>query len=505
MSRPPPAATPLRTSVLRERREREGATINGCSPVTSRQLARYCECRACCRTGGSVTGQVERGGNGLIPVVSYARTSEDFRKRDGHGVRHQSRINERTAHQHGCLIIAAYTDNGRSASKEGVTRPGFDRLVEDLARGYTVDGHVIGGVVCVADDRLYRRPEDLARFFAALTSGPGRVFIDPQGVRDPYSQEGLMRAVRSLEAAMAETRARSRRVSDWHWARAVEGVPHSGPRPFGWHEDRITLHSVEAALVGRAVSDRIGGRAARAIAREWCDLGITGTRGSIPNAQTVTQIVTAPRVCGYRANKGELLLAPETGQPVLGQWEPIVTPEQWKAVCATFSPGNLYMHRGSGAPRLTGRTTTPSRLASGFLRCGARLPDGTPCGGALCAQKGTSRRSPYVYSCRSCRRCSISGPLADEALVHLLFQEAPPRVRPPEAVRRRWQAGTADLAEKRETVASVVTHCVVRPGVKGDPTWDHSRVEPVWRRAGVGGTRERLEGRGARSAAGCPL
>ncbi|WP_345660524.1 recombinase family protein [Streptomyces venetus] len=443
--------------------------------------------------------------NGLIPVACYARTSEDFRQRDGHGVRHQLRINERTAHQHGCLIIGEYTDNGVSASKQGAARPGFDRLVDELTRGYTAEGQVIGGVVCVADDRLYRRPEDLARFFAALTSGPGRVLVDPQGVRDPYSREGFLRAVRSLEAAMTETQARSRRVADWHWARAVEGVPHSGPRPFGWQEDRIKLHPVEAALVGRAVSDRIGGKAVRAIAREWCELGITGTRGGRPNAQTVTQIMTAPRVCGYRANKGELLLVPETGQPVLGQWQPIVTPEQWKAVCETFSPGSLFMHRGSGAPRLTGRTMAPSRLASGVLRCGAQRPDGPLCGGALCVQKGGSRRSPYVYACRSCRRCSISGPLADEALERLLFHEAPPHVRPSEAVYRRWQAGTAGLAEKRETVASVVTHCVVRPGVKGDPTWDHSRVEPVWRSAGAGGPEKGGGSRGARSEARCPL
>lgn len=430
-----------------------------------------------------MTGHAQGQGDGRIQVVSYARTSEDFRQRDGHGVRHQLRINERTAREHGCLIVAAYTDNGRSASRENAARPGFDHLVAALSAGYTADGQAVQGVVCVAYDRLYRRPEDLARFFAALTSRPGRVYLDPQGMRDPFSQAEMLRAVRSLEAAMAETRVRSRRVSDWHWARAVEGVPHSGPRPFGWQEDRLTLHAVEAALIRRAVADRVGGKAVRAIAREWCDLGVTGTRGGSPNAQTVTQIMTAPRVCGYRANRGELLLLPETGEPVLGLWEPVVTPEQWMAACATFSPGNLYMHRGSAAPRRTSRTTAPSRLASGFLRCGARLPNGGCCGGALCAQKGRSRRSPYAYACRSCRRCSISGPLADEALERLLFQDAPPHLRPPEITRRRWDEGMTD-AEKRKTIASVVAHCVVRPGVKGKHTWDHSRVEPVWRDAG---------------------
>ncbi|MCX4905821.1 recombinase family protein [Streptomyces sp. NBC_00878] len=225
---------------------------------------------------------------GLIPVASYARTSEDFRQRDGHGVRYQLRINERAAHQYGCTVVAAYSDNGRSASKAGATRPEFDRLLVDLARGHTGNGQRIAGVVCVADDRLYRRAEDLAHFFAALTSRPGRIYVDPQGVRDPYSQEGLLQAVRSLEAAVAETRVRGRRLSDWHWARAVEGVPHSGPRPFGWQEDRITLHPVEATLVEKAIVDRVGGKTVRAIAHEWCDLGVTGTRGGRPNPATVT-------------------------------------------------------------------------------------------------------------------------------------------------------------------------------------------------------------------------
>ncbi|WP_328223934.1 recombinase family protein [Streptomyces sp. NBC_00310] len=417
---------------------------------------------------------------GLIRVVSYARTSEDVRQRDGHGVRHQLRVNERTALDHGCEIIATYSDNGRSASRTGVVRPGFDGLIADLARGQTETGQSIEGVVCVADDRLYRRAEDLARFFAALTSRPGRVYVDPQGVRDPYSQEGLLQAVRSLDASVTETRVRSRRLSNWHWARAVEGVPHSGPRPFGWRDDRITLHPDEAHLVRQAISDRIGGKAVRAIARDWCDLGVTGTRGGKPNGQAVTQIITTPRVCGYRANNGQLLLVPETRRPVLGQWEPIVTPGQWQAVCATFSPGSLYLHRGSGAPRVAGSRTAPRHLGSGFLRCGAQRPDGPVCRGPLCAQKGKSKKSPYVYSCRCCGRCSISGPLADKIIERSILTEAYGRG-VPEAACRRWESGQMGVEEKRELIGSAITHFMVRPGVKGDHSWDYSRLEPVWR------------------------
>ncbi|WP_368857557.1 recombinase family protein [Streptomyces sp. GbtcB6] len=431
--------------------------------------------------GGPVSDLVAFQQTGLVPVASYARTSEDFRQRDGHGVRHQLRINERTAQQRGCRVVATYTDNGRSATRPGVTRPGFDRLIADLARGCTAVGQEIRGVVCVADDRLYRRPEDLARFYAALTAQEGRVYLDPRGARDPYSKDGLLQAVRALEAAVTETQVRSQRIVNWHWARAVEGVPHSGPRPFGWQEDRITLHPYEAALVQQAISDRIGGKAARAIARDWCDLGVTGTRGGRPNAQTVTQIMTAPRVCGYRANRGLLLLVPETREPVSGQWKPIVTPEQWRAVCATFSPGSLYLHRGSGTPRLTEGKPKPRSLGSGLLRCGTERPDGTECRGAMCTQKGRSKRSPYVYTCRACGRCSISGPLADEALERLLLSDAPVHASPSNSVRRRWTAGEMGLDEKRGIIRSVLDCCVVRPGVKGDPSWDHTRVQPVWR------------------------
>ncbi|MEU6063271.1 recombinase family protein [Streptomyces sp. NPDC047082] len=67
-------------------------------------------------------------------MTSYARTSEDFRQRDGHGVRHQLRINERIAHEHGCQVVAVYTDNGCTASKPGVARPGFDRLGSSASR-----------------------------------------------------------------------------------------------------------------------------------------------------------------------------------------------------------------------------------------------------------------------------------------------------------------------------------------------------------------------------------
>ncbi|MER6450571.1 recombinase family protein [Streptomyces venezuelae] len=424
---------------------------------------------------------------GRIPVASYARTSQDAPRQEGRGVRHQHRINEGTAAQYGCVVVATYTDSARTATKDDRQRPAFDHLLADLHRGHAFVAGPLMGVVAVADDRLYRRPEDFIRFMAALTSEPGRVYVDRDGLRDPYSKTGLLQGAESLQAAAAEGRTRSRRVQDWHWSRAMDGLPHSGPRPFGWQEDRKTLHPVESALVRKAIEDRIAGKAVGQVAREWNALSITGTRGGRPNPQTVTQIITSPRVCGFRGNRGELVADPVTGEPVVGAWQAIVTPEQWKAVCATFAPGSQFMHRGPLSPRLTDRRAGPKYLASGLLRCGAELGEGGTCGSSMGATSSRSRRSPYNYVCngaagRGCGRCAISGPLVEEAVERLLFPEdGRGRVRLPEPIRLRWLSGGMALEEKRKVITSVFAGLVIRPGRKGCGTWDHSRVIPVWK------------------------
>ncbi|MGW0393279.1 recombinase family protein [Streptomyces sp. NPDC003042] len=424
----------------------------------------------------------------LIPVASYARTSQDSTQRDARGVRHQHRINERAAHEHGCVVVATYTDNARGASKDDRERPGFDHLLTDLHRGHAFTAGPLRGVVAVADDRLYRRPEDFIRFMAALTAAPGRVYVDRDGLRDPYSKAGVLQGVESLQGAVAEGKMRSRRVQDWHWSRAMDGRPHSGPRPFGWQEDRRTLHPVESELVRKAIEDRIAGMSAGQVARQWDELGITGTRGGRPNPQVVTQIITAPRVCGFRANRGELLIDPATGRPLVGAWQAIVTPERWTEVCATFSAGSLYMHRGPLSPRLTDRKAGPKYLASGFLRCGGEFQGGGECGRPMGGSKSArSHKSPYNYICngaagRGCGRCAISGPLVEEAIERLLFPaDGQGKIRLPAPIRLRWLSGGMGFDEKRKVIASVFTHLVIQPGRKGCSTWDHSRVVPVWK------------------------
>ncbi|MCX4780665.1 recombinase family protein [Streptomyces sp. NBC_01264] len=160
---------------------------------------------------------------GLIPVASYARTSQDPPQGDARGVRHQHRINERTVREHGCVVVATYTDNARNATKDDRERPAFDHLLTDLHRGHAFTAGPLRGVVAVADR---------------------------DGLRDPYSKAGLLRGAASLQGAVAEGEMRSRRVQDWHWSRAMDGLPHSGPRPFGWQEDRQSSRQGACPCIG---------------------------------------------------------------------------------------------------------------------------------------------------------------------------------------------------------------------------------------------------------------
>lgn len=54
-------------------------------------------------------------------------------------------------------------------------------------------------------------------------------------------------------------------------------------------------------------------------------------------------------------------------------------------------------------------------------------------------------------------------------------------MRLPESIRERWKSGDMDFDERRKVIASVFEHLVIRPGVKGNRTWDYSRVSPVWK------------------------
>lgn len=369
-----------------------------------------------------------------IFVGAYSRISDDWRKNKskkaaasrwsaGKGVANQHRRNDMNAGRHQVIVVHRYTDNDLVASRLDVFRPDFAQMLKDLKLGRTKDGYRLDGIICVHQDRLQRTDTDWEHFVHALLAKPGRLLWTPSGSSDLTDEGEIVKTGIMAVLNKAESMKKKRRIRDWHQDLILDGLPHSGPRPFGWNEDKMTLRAEEADYLAWAIRERIKGKALSTLCAEAKKRGLKGTKGGEIAPTTLSQMMTAPRVCGYRANRGTLALD-ENGAPIVGKWDTICKPEEWEAVCATFSPGSTYMHRGPGAPRVTGKPKTVKYLASQLLRCMNKVErDGETriCNGTLTGSPTKSARSPYTYRCGSCNKNSIAGPMVDRQITRLLL------------------------------------------------------------------------------------
>src|SRR5690606_28233749 len=155
-------------------------------------------------------------------------------------------------------------------------------------------------------------------------------------------------------------------------------------RPFGWKPDRLTLDPEEAPLVRQAVLDLISGRSLHSITNQWRREGVKTSLGNEWTPPSLKLNVQNPRICGWREINGELV-RDSAGNPVVGQWEPIVTPEQWMAVKNIFDArrGHFVYRDGRIGHILTPDFREPNYLLTGFLRCGRAKPDGSLCNASL--------------------------------------------------------------------------------------------------------------------------
>ncbi|MDQ0908540.1 DNA invertase Pin-like site-specific DNA recombinase [Streptomyces canus] len=347
-------------------------------------------------------------------VVVYCRISNDRHRRDGHGVQDQAKHCTRIAAQHRMIVVHRYVDNDRSASKLGVKRPEFDAMLEALKLGTTTAGFPIDGVVCVSDDRLYRDVHTYQQFLKCFTEHPARVYADGVGSYDLYSEEAARRGLLGAVAARAESKKQAHRATLSHRARAERGEPVAVRRPFGWNADLVTLHPGESEVVRRGVQSFLEGKTLTAVTQDFVASGFTSTLGNPWQRQTVKQILRNPRICGYRKLNGTLILGTD-GKPVVGQWQPIVSPAEWQLAAESLErkrhPGG-WQRNGAAS----GEGTT--YLLTGLARCGRPLTGGQQCGASL---HGCPTSDSYLYRCRTaldggCGRISRQGPAVDDLI-----------------------------------------------------------------------------------------
>ncbi|WP_082119947.1 recombinase family protein, partial [Saccharothrix sp. ST-888] len=331
---------------------------------------------------------------GWFLVLAYCRISDDAHKRDGHGVEDQTRHCARIAERGRMVVIHHYIDNDKSASKAGVVRDDFDKMIEALEKGFTEHGYPVDGVLCVADDRLYRGAHAYERFVDSFTAHPDRVYADDTGRHDLYGDGAEYRGLLGVAASRSETKKKKRRARLNHLARAERGEPVSGRRPFGWKDDKLTLDPGESAVVSQGVKNLLAGKSITTVTNSFNKSGFTSTMGNSWQLQTVKQILRNPRICGYRKLNGELVTDAD-GNPVIGKWEAIVTPKEWYAVTALLEKRrNAGGWDGSG----DGKNTPRKYLLTGLLRCGRKLENGSACNAKL---YGAPARKTHAYRCRS--------------------------------------------------------------------------------------------------------
>jgi site-specific DNA recombinase len=262
-----------------------------------------------------------------------------------------------------------------------VVRPEWEKILTALRRGEC-------NALMVTDiDRAMRDPRTLEDLIDVVELYGVHV-ESLTGNIDLTSDAGISAARSLVNQRNQESRNKSRLVADGQRHAAMKGRNHGGARrPFGWRKDRIQVNKREAAVIRAEVPRILAGVSPLTLAEEWNAKGISTVTGAQWRITTVKRIFLSPRVAGLVTYRGEVLHSPD-GIPVRGEWEPILTAEQYAAVCARWAvPADGMASRLEAR----GRGSRTTHLLSPFARCGK-------CGAKM---TGTREKGQARYRCPS--------------------------------------------------------------------------------------------------------
>ncbi|WP_301124789.1 recombinase family protein [Streptomyces cacaoi] len=276
-------------------------------------------------------------------------------------------------------IIRIYNDNNTPATDPFLIREGFEACLRDL------ESATIRGVLFWHADRFARMDYDAARVNRIFLMHPDYIGRSVKGGTDLSTDDG--RAWFTMQATMGgmEVSSLKRRTSTTNKNRAKKpDYQHGGRRPFGWEEDRKTLNAEEAADLLEAIRAIPKGRRVGEVRREWIAKGYVPERNKDSESQlnlshsTVEQRLVNPRNCGYktylsrsdRRKSGRPWMPDhvvyEDGEPVIGEWETVCTPEEWAACVEELERRKADNREGRRKPH----DTASKYLLSGTARCG---------------------------------------------------------------------------------------------------------------------------------------
>ena len=265
-----------------------------------------------------------------------------------------------------------------------VVRPEWEKILTALRRGEC-------NALMVPDiDRAMRDPRTLEDLIDVVEYY-GVYVASLTGNIDLTTDAGISAARSLVNQRNQESRNTSRRVIDGQRHAAMKGGIHGGQhRPFGWRKDRIHLNKREVAHIRRELPRILAGVSAFTLAREWNERGIPTVTGAVWRRGTIRNIFLRPRICGLVTYQGEILVDAD-GNKVHGQWEPILTEEEYNAVVALWGPSEKAVKSRLGAKGSGYKTTY---LLSPFIRCGK-------CSARMIGSRRKTRRGEFqeFYRC----------------------------------------------------------------------------------------------------------
>jgi DNA invertase Pin-like site-specific DNA recombinase len=313
----------------------------------------------------------------VVPVFdSYARLSKNPNTGEFEKIETQWADNRKVIDRLGGTL-GKELDDGLSAWKKGVRRPGWAKLLERVASGESQ------GIVVWHTDRLFRQPRDLEALIDLADKG--FLVASAHGARDLADPDD--RFILRIEVAHAARSSddTSRRIKRRFQTYREKGIGHiGGPRRFGWpgrdltwmpgegetDEDRPMVPDVLVERERRALREAtdavLSGISEAVIAREWNDEGLLTAEGRMWVRLTVKSVLSRPTNAGLIESDGELV-ATMSGDPIV-------------------DPKKFDLLRSKYAARRKGRVAGevgPGYVGTGILRCGE--PD---CGTRITARNG---------------------------------------------------------------------------------------------------------------------
>jgi site-specific DNA recombinase len=310
------------------------------------------------RKSGGSKRKSQRAQSDSRRAAIYVRISLDSTG-EGLGVQRQEEDARAIIEARGWALAGVYSDNSISASDSKKFRPGYAELQRDYAEGL-FDALVVWDL-----DRLTRQPRQLEDWIDAA-EGRGLALVTTNGEADLTTDGGRMYARIKLAVARAEIErksARHRRALKQH---AEAGrIPH-GPRLFGYTAGG-NIEPTESVIVADIFERFYAGESLRSVTRLLQDQGVPTRSGRPWSTRTVRDMLTNPRYAGWAVYQGDIS-TDNDGNPLRGQWSPLVSEEVFDVIRARLSDPSRKTNRVGTDRRYLGSSLYVCDTCDGPIR-----------------------------------------------------------------------------------------------------------------------------------------